>query len=99
VSPKTISAQATSQVGLIDVSTAASCFWTTSSPVSWLTVSSGGSGPGTVSYSLAANSTSVARSTNLVVAGQTIAVTQAATTPTPPPPPTNLKVVGGGGGD
>jgi all-beta uncharacterized protein/BACON domain-containing protein len=97
VSPKTISAPATSLVGLIDVSTAAGCFWTTSSPVSWLTLSSGGAGPGTVSYTLTSNTSSVVRTANIVVAGQTIGVTQAGTTATPPPPPSGLRVVGGGG--
>jgi hypothetical protein len=57
----------------------AGCSWTAQSTVPWLTITDGasGNGPGTVSYSAAANS-GVQRSGVLSIAGQAFSVTQAA---------------------
>jgi len=59
---------------------APSCAWTAVSNASWLTVTAGlsGSGDGTVSYRVAAHSSTTSRSATLTVAGRTLAVTQAA---------------------
>jgi len=56
------------------------CAWTAVSNVSWITITGGasGSGNGKVSYSLAANTASSARSGALTIAGLTFTVTQAA---------------------
>jgi hypothetical protein len=61
------------------VTAAAGCNWTATSNVSWITITAGasGSGNGTVSYSVAANSSTVARTGTLTVAGQTVSVSQA----------------------
>ncbi len=57
------------------------CAWTAVSNASWLTIVSGssGTGNGTVSYSIEANSSLVPRTGTLVIAGQTITVTQLGT--------------------
>ena len=67
----------------IAVSTTSSCSWTASSNASWLTITSapGGSGNGTVNFTVAAN-TGAARTGTLTVAGLTFSVNQAAAAPT-----------------
>jgi hypothetical protein len=61
--------------------------WTAESTVSWLSIVSGvsGSGNGSVTFSVAANSTGAQRAGTLTIAGQTFTVTQAG-----PPPPTMI---------
>lgn len=63
---------------------ASTCSWTATSNVSWITISSGASGTGsrTVSFSIAANTSSVARTATLTVAGKSVTVTQAGATQT-----------------
>jgi len=58
---------------------AAGCAWTAGSNVSWLTITSGssGRGNGTVSYAVAANSSTVTRTGTITIAGQPFTVTQA----------------------
>jgi hypothetical protein len=65
--------------GSVSVTTDPNCSWTATSNASWVTITGGasGTGNGTVSYSVAAN-TSVARSGTLTIAGQTFTVNQAA---------------------
>jgi len=61
----------------IVVSTTTGCSWTVSSPVTWVTFSStNGSGSGTVTFTVAANTNTVARSTTLPVAGLPYGVSQ-----------------------
>ena len=68
----------------ITVSTAAGCPWTSSTPASWITIASGlsGSGPGTMTFSMASNF-DAARQANVEVrwptptAGQNVRVLQA----------------------
>jgi len=68
-------------VGAVNVATATGCNWTVinNSP-SWiiLTSTSSATGPGTVNYSLAANTGTTSRTGTLTIAGQTYTVTQAA---------------------
>jgi glucose/arabinose dehydrogenase len=61
--------------GSVVVTAAAGCDWTAVSHVHWITVTAGGSGtgPGTVSYSVAANSGRARRGT-LTIAGRTVTV-------------------------
>jgi hypothetical protein len=66
--------------GSLGVITVAGCGpWTAASgDPSWLTVTGGGTGPGSVTYSAAGNLTGVDRFATLTVAGQTFSVTQPA---------------------
>jgi hypothetical protein len=60
--------------------TTSSCAWTSSSNTTWLTITSGasGAGNGTVSYSAALNTGSVARSGTITIGGETFTANQAA---------------------
>ena len=68
---------ASASTGSFNVSTAANCSWTAQSNVSWLTTNSSGSGNGTVSYSVAAN-TGNSRTGAVSVGGQSFTVFQSA---------------------
>lgn len=74
---QSIAAGATS--GSVAVTTTSGCTWTAQSDATWLAVSGGasGSGAGLVTYAATANTATTARSATLMVAGQTVAVTQA----------------------
>jgi Viral BACON domain/Putative binding domain, N-terminal len=63
--------------GSVGVTTGAGCAWTAASNMPWLTVTAGspGSGSGTVSFSVAAN-TGVARVGQLTIGGQMFSVSQ-----------------------
>ena len=79
ISPLSQSIESPGGSGTVQVTTPGSCAWTTSTSAPWLTVTSGasGTGNGTVSYTVGAN-TGVARLAVLTIADQTFAVTQAA---------------------
>jgi len=64
--------------GSVAVTTGVACTWTAVSNVGWITITGGnsGTGSGTVSYSVAANS-GPSRTGTLTVAGQTVTVNQA----------------------
>jgi hypothetical protein len=64
--------------GSVSVSTASTCGWTAASSASWLAVTAGasGTGPGSVSYRVAANTGSATRTATLAVGGQVFTVTQ-----------------------
>jgi hypothetical protein len=63
--------------GTFNVTAAAGCTWTAVTSATWITITAGasGSGNGTVSFTVAAN-TGASRTDNIVVAGQTFTVTQ-----------------------
>jgi hypothetical protein len=63
--------------GTVDAIVDASCAWSASSSASWLVITSGesGTGSGTVSFTVAAN-TGAARTATLTIAGATYTVTQ-----------------------
>lgn len=68
----------------VKVTATPGCTWTAAAGSnSWLTVTSGvsGTGPGTVNYSVAANTATTARSGAIAIAGLSLAVTQAAAAP------------------
>jgi len=67
-----------SSSGSIAVTTDSGCTWSVASNASWITVasSSGGSGNGTVNYSVSANTNIASRTGTITVAGQTYTVTQ-----------------------
>ncbi|MBA2260259.1 MAG: hypothetical protein H0W18_15310 [Acidobacteria bacterium] len=81
VSPPSISFTETSGTATIDVTTSAGCSWTTAAGATWVTVGPGGSGPGSVVVTVAAN-TAAARSTTVTVAGKPVSISQAGPTPT-----------------
>jgi len=65
--------------GSVDITAGTGCARTATSNVAWITITSGssGGGSGTVSYSVAANTNSSLRAGTIVIAGQTLTVTQA----------------------
>lgn len=68
-------------VGSVEIATGGvGCSWTVDASAPWLTpASTSGSGSGTVSFSLAANPDTTARSAKLIIAGQQVNVSQAGT--------------------
>ncbi|HEX8070048.1 MAG TPA: BACON domain-containing carbohydrate-binding protein, partial [Pyrinomonadaceae bacterium] len=80
IAPTSNSVGAGGTTGSVTVTTTAGCAWTAVSNSSFITITAGanGTGNGTVSYSVAANTTSSQRTGTLTVAGQTFTVTQAA---------------------
>ncbi len=78
ISPTTATAAAPGGTASIAVTTQSACSWTASSNVSWISLTSGGSGSGsgTVAYSVAPN-TGSARTGTITAAGQSLTVTQA----------------------
>jgi len=72
--------------GTVSVTTSAGCAWTAASGAGWLTVSPpGGTGPGTVSFTAAVNTTGAARTSALVIGGRTLTITQGAAAAEDPP--------------
>ena len=83
VSPTTQAIAAGGDVASVSVTTASGCAWTATESLSWITITSGGSGTGngTVSYSVSANTSALSRTGTLIVGGQTITITQAPAAP------------------
>jgi len=67
----------------VSVATQAGCTWSVSNSASWITITAGssGTGSGNVSYTVASNSGSSARSAGLTIAGQTITVYESGQAP------------------
>ena len=77
-SPTAVNVNGGSAVSNVFVSAGPGCSWTASSPVSWITLnSSGGSGAGALSLTIAANPTSSPRSATVAIADNAVQVTQA----------------------
>jgi hypothetical protein len=75
----------------VTLTTTSQCWWTATSAVSWITLSTIGQGGRTISFTVAPNTTGSTRTGQLTIAGQTHTVTQpSGTTPTAP---TRLRVV------
>jgi hypothetical protein len=74
------SVTAAATTGSVGVTAGTGCTWSAVSNANWITLTgtTSGSGSGTVPYSVAANSTTSARTGTLTVAGQTYTVNQAA---------------------
>ncbi len=81
ISPTSQSFGSSGGSGSIAVTAAAGCAWTASEALTWVTINTGtsGTGSGTVTYTVSANS-GVARSGTMTVAGQTFSITQGAFT-------------------
>ena len=78
ITPTATNVAAGASTGNVAVSTGASCQWSASSSAAWISITGGasGSGPGTVSYSVAANTGTTSRTGSATIAGQTFSVTQ-----------------------
>jgi hypothetical protein len=78
VSPTTADFGSNGGTGSVTVGAPAGCAWSATAGASWITVTGGaaGSGPGTVTYTLAANTGVDVRSAPLTVGGQTLTVRQ-----------------------
>src|SRR5581483_3609702 len=78
ISPSSQSFNASGGTGSVGVTAPGGCPWTAVANDSWITITSGasGSGNGTVSYAVAANTGASSRAGTLTVAGQTFTVTQ-----------------------
>ena len=67
--------------GSVGLTAGSSCGWTASSTASWITLNSGstsGTGPATIGFTVASNTTASARTGTLSIAGKTFTVTQSA---------------------
>ena len=78
ISPSSQAFTAAAGTGSSTVTAGAGCAWTTASNASWISVTGGasGTGPGTASFSVAANTATTNRSGTLTIAGTTFNVTQ-----------------------
>lgn len=79
ISPSSLATAADASQETVTVTTAAGCSWTAVSNVPWITIDSGasGSGPGTVTFTIAVNSGSASRLGSLTIGGRTFFVSQA----------------------
>ena len=82
ISPTSASVAAAGGSGTVSVTATAGCTWSAVSNSSFITVTGGasGTGNGTVSYSVAANTLTTSRAGTITIAGQTFTVNQAGTT-------------------
>lgn len=78
ISPKLASFAAAGGTGSINVLAAEVCLWTATSSASWITLTSddNGIGAGSVSYSVAANTSGGARTATITIAGRVFSVKQ-----------------------
>lgn len=79
INPSSQSVGAGASTGTFTVTASGSgCAWSATSGASWITTSSSGTGSGTVTYTVAANPTTSARSGTVLAGGEVFTVTQAA---------------------
>ncbi len=78
ISPSVSAFNASSSTGTINVTSSSNCSWTALSNASWITIPAGsaGTGDGTVSYSVSANTTGITRTGTLTIGGHIFTVTQ-----------------------
>jgi len=78
INPTSNSVSSSGGAGNISVTAASGCNWNATSSANWITITSGGSGSGngTVSYWVAANSGTSSRTGNISVAGKTFVIQQ-----------------------
>jgi hypothetical protein len=94
VSPLTIASPSTTGSRTITVITGTQCTWSATSTVPWITVTSGtnGQGIGSVTFVLEENQSPTARTGMVLIAGQTVTVTQEASSCTYAVTPTSFSV-------
>lgn len=99
ISPTSQSFTAAAGTGSSTVTAGAGCAWTAASNVSWVSITAGatGSGNGSVSFSVAANTVTSSRTGTLTIGGRTFSVTQAAAACSFAISPTSQSVAAGGG--
>jgi hypothetical protein len=87
LSPGNASHPSSSSTGAVSVAAASDCAWYVFNTNSWILITSAtnGTGNGTVSYVLATNPTTSARSGNIQIADQIFPITQLAGATNPPP--------------
>jgi M6 family metalloprotease-like protein len=87
ISPASRSHGAGQETATVSVSAASNCSWTVYTPDAWITINSplSGTGPGTVSYTVAQNSSGVARTGSIAIGRQPFMVEQAAVNQAPGP--------------
>src|SRR5262245_65936340 len=80
VTQTTFSTVSTANLQSTSVITGTQCSWTATSSVPWITITNGDShtGMGSVSFQVTANPTASLRTGTLIIAGQTISVSQQA---------------------
>ncbi len=76
ISPTSKNFKAGGGSGSVSVSCGSGCTWTVTNIPQWITIASGGSGSGSVGYTVQANTGSTARSATLKIAGQNHTVKQ-----------------------
>jgi len=78
ITPGNLSFGSQGGTGSVTINTSAGCEWNVTGAISWITLTTGGSGrgPGTVTYSVAANAGTESRNGTLMVGDQPHAVTQ-----------------------
>ena len=86
ISPTSQSFSASGGSGTVNVTADSGCAWTATTSVSWIAVTTGtsGSSNGTVSYTVAANTSTNQRTGTLTIAGKTFTATQAGSSGTLP---------------
>jgi hypothetical protein len=94
LTPTTFAVGSTAGLRTLSIITGTQCSWTAVSGVSWITVTSGaaGSGIGAVTISVQENAAGTTRTGTVIVAGQTVTVTQQAGTCTYSVTPTSFTV-------
>ena len=82
ISPATLSVAANGASSSTSITTTSSCPWSSQSNAGWITITTatGGTGNGSVGFTVSGNTTSSQRTGTLTVAGRTFTVTQAANT-------------------
>jgi uncharacterized repeat protein (TIGR02543 family) len=83
--------------GGFNVTAASGCAWTATSGSSWIHTSSAGTGSGTVSYTVDANTATNSRTGTITISGHTFTVTQAKPTTDIPSAPTGVSATAGNG--
>ena len=80
LAPASAAVPSAANTGTVTVTAASGCAWTAVSNSAFITIASGasGSGNGAVTYTVAANPTTSARTGSLTIGGQTFTITQAA---------------------
>ena len=91
ISPTTQSVRPGGGTATVTLTTGANCFWTATTTVGWMTLSMSGSGPRSIDFTVAPNTTGSSRTGTLTIGGRTHTVTQASGTL--PNSPRGLRVV------
>jgi hypothetical protein len=79
VTPSSLTVPVKSNTQVINVNATAGCLWTAKSPVTWVKVTAGasGTGPGTVTLSIATRyATTPPRTAVLTIGGQSVVISQ-----------------------